>query len=144
MTVRVRLALIGFALTAMLVVSGAASGGKGGPSPGVELGGTGIAAVDGTLRYVARSKAGLTTVTAYDRDGQRVRQGVVGRGVLGIPRVAFDGTLDGLAHDGRSLVLASAAKVERQLPVRGPLDRQSLAAADDHAARLMVVRRALA
>ena len=112
MNVRVRLAIIGFALTAMLVVSTAASGDKGGPSAGVELGGPGIAAVDGTLRYVARSKAGLTTVTAYDRDGQSVRQGVAGRSVLGIPRVAFDGTLDGLAHDGRSLVLASAAKVE--------------------------------
>jgi|RhiMetdeSRZDD1v2_1073273.scaffolds.fasta_scaffold67185_1 hypothetical protein len=112
MTTRVRLALIGFALTAMLVVSGAAFGDKGGPSAGVELGGAGIAAVDGTLRYVARSNAGLTTVTAYDRDGQSVRHGVAGRGVLGIPRVAFDGTLDGLAHDGRSLVLASPGRVE--------------------------------
>jgi len=87
-----------------------ADAGKGGPSPGVELGGRGIAAADGTLRYVARFRAGRTTVTAIDRHGQSLRRGSL-PGALGIPRVAFDGTLGGLAHDGRSLVLSSPGPV---------------------------------
>ena len=111
MTARVRLVLMSFALATMLVVTGSAAGGKGGPSPGVELSGPGIATTNGAVRYVAQYKAGLTTVTAYDRDGQSLGRGSVA-GVLGIPRVAFDGSLDGLAHDGRSLVLASPDKVE--------------------------------
>jgi hypothetical protein len=110
MTARVRLVLIGFALVTTLVLSGAAGAGKGGPSPGVELGGPGIANTAGTLRYVASFKAGNTLVRAFDADGV-VRRGSVA-GLLGIPRVAFDGSLDGLAHDGRSLVLASPDKVE--------------------------------
>lgn len=111
MTARARLALIGLALVTTLVLAGTAGAGKGGPSPGVMLGGRGIASTDGALRYVARHKAGLTTVLAFDRDGQNAGRGSV-TGVLGIPRVAFDGSLDGLSHDGRSLVLASPDKVE--------------------------------
>ena len=110
MTARVRLVVIGFALVTTLVLAGAVGAGKGGPSPGVELGGPGIANTSGTLRYVASFKAGNTLVRAFDADGV-VRRGSV-TGVLGIPRVAFDGSLDGLAHDGRSLVLASPDKVE--------------------------------
>ena len=101
--------LFAVALVAALVSAGAAVAGKGGPSPGVELGGRGIAAADGAVRYVARVKAGWTTVTAIDADGQSSSSAL--RGVLGIPRVAFDGQLGGLAHDGRSLVLASAGPV---------------------------------
>lgn len=103
-----RLALPTSALVAALVLAGGAGAGKGGPSPGVELGGTGVASVDGAVRYVAAARAGRTTVTAIDRDGQVVGRGSV-RGALGIPRVAFDGTLGGLAYDGRTLVLASAS-----------------------------------
>jgi len=110
MTARIRLVLMGFALVTTLVVAGVAGAGKGGPSPGVEFGGPGIANTSGTLRYVASFKAGNTLVRAFDADGV-VRRGTVA-GVLGIPRVAFDGSLDGLAHDGRSLVLASPDKVE--------------------------------
>jgi hypothetical protein len=105
-----RIALVGLALAAMLIPVGTAGGGKGGPSPGVELGGPGIANTSGTLRYVASFKAGNTLVRAFDADGV-VRRGSV-TGLLGIPRVAFDGSLDGLAHDGRSLVLASPDKVD--------------------------------
>lgn len=111
MTARARVVPIGLAFVTMLALAGAAGAGKGGPSPGVLLGGRGIASTDGALRYVARHKDGLTTVLAFDRDGQNVGRGSV-TGLLGIPRVAFDGSLDGLAHDGRSLVLASPDKVE--------------------------------
>lgn len=111
MAARVRLVLMGLALLTTLVLAGTAGAGKGGPSPGVQLGGRGIASTDGALRYVARHKAGLTTVIAFDRDGQRVGRGSVA-GLVGIPRVAFDGSLDGLARDGRSLVLASPDTVD--------------------------------
>jgi len=106
----VRLALAALALTAALVSVTAAAGGKGGASPGVALGGSGIATADGALRYVARLRASRTVVTAVDRDGRVARRGTL-TGALGIPRVAFDGSLGGLAFDGRSLVVASPAPV---------------------------------
>jgi hypothetical protein len=106
----VRLALAVLALTAALVSVTTAVAGKGGASPGVQLGGRGIAAADGALRYVSRHDAGVTTVTAIDRDGRVARTGSV-TGIVGIPRVAFDGSLGGLAFDGRSLVLAAPAPV---------------------------------
>jgi hypothetical protein len=96
-------------LVSLALVSGARAD-KGGPSPGVALGSPGIAAAEGGTRYVATHRAGTTTVRAFDADGRSVRRGTLA-GVFGVPRVAFDGTLDGLAHDGRSLVLASASTV---------------------------------
>jgi hypothetical protein len=110
MTPAVRLALATLALSAALVPVTTAVAGKGGASPGVQLGGRGIATADGALRYVARQRAGVTTVTAIHRDGQVARTGAV-TGVVGIPRVAFDGSLGGLAFDGPSLVLAAPAPV---------------------------------
>ena len=110
MTALARLTLVPLVLVALLVPVGTAGGDKGGPSPGVELGGLGVAAADGTL-YIARSSAARTTVTAFDADGRVARSRSLA-GTLGIPRVAFDGTLGGLAHDGRTLVLASAGTVE--------------------------------
>ena len=110
MTVLSRLALIAATLLVLLAPAGGADAGKGGASPGVELGGRGIATADGALRYVARHRSGLTTVIAIDRDGHVARRGSVA-GILGIPRVAFDGSLGGLAHEGRILVLASPGRV---------------------------------
>lgn len=101
-----RTAFVALAMGVTLGLAGGAAAGKGGPSPGILLGGEGIATADGAFRYVAESQPGRTTVTAFGADGTSLRRGVVA-GVLGIPRVAFDGTLGGLAHDGRSLVLAS-------------------------------------
>jgi DNA-binding beta-propeller fold protein YncE len=110
MTPAARLALALLALTAAIVPVTSAVAGKGGASPGVQLGGRGIATADGALRYVARQRAGVTTVTAIDRDGKVARTGSV-TGVVGLPRVAFDGSLGGLAFDGPSLVLAAPAPV---------------------------------
>ncbi len=95
---------------AALAAAGAANAGKGGPSPGVMLGGKGVAAVDGSVRYVAHHRAGLTTVTAHAGEGTVVRRGAV-TGLVGVPRVAFDGSTGGLTHDGRTLVLASPGAV---------------------------------
>lgn len=98
------------AVVGSLALAGGAGAGKGGPSPGVQLAGRGIVAPEGTVRYVARAAKGVTTVTAYDADGRQVRSGSLD-GLLGIPRVAFDGSLGGLSHDGRSLTLASPGPV---------------------------------
>lgn len=105
MTSFARLVLvIVLAAGAIFASAAAGGGGKGGPSPGVQFAGEGIASASGA-RYVARVRQGTTVVTAYDADG-RLRRGTV-EGAYGVPLVAFDGTLGGLAHDGRSLVLAS-------------------------------------
>ena len=106
MTVRIRLVVLTLLLVATGVVVGGAGAGKGGPSPGVQLEGRGIAKADGALRYATRSLVGSTRVTAFDADGGAARTTTV-QGILGIPFVAFDGALGGLAHDGRSLVLAA-------------------------------------
>jgi hypothetical protein len=107
MTVLARLSLVVLAAVTTLALAGGAAADKGGPSPGVELGGQGITASEGGLRFVAGRRAGTTLVAAFDADGRRVRRASLA-GVFGVPRVAFDGSLGGLAHDGRSLVLASA------------------------------------
>jgi hypothetical protein len=106
MTVRIHLVALAFVLGVPLAVVSGAAAGKGGPAPGVELEGRGIADADGALRYATRSLVGETLVTAFDADGRSVRATRV-KGILGIPFVAFDGTLGGLAHDGRTLVLAA-------------------------------------
>jgi hypothetical protein len=112
MTARTRLATLGLAFAASLVATVCAAADKGGPSPGVQLTGQGLATTDGALRYATRSRAGLTTVTAFDADGRRLRERGL-RGVVGIPFVAFDGSVGGLSGDGRRLVLAAPR------PVRG-------------------------
>src|SRR4051812_42734305 len=86
--------------------AGAAADG-GGPSPGPMMGGPGKANPTRTERYVALPANGGTLVEAI-----RVRDGSVNRwryvqGTLGIPMVAYDGSLGGLSHDGRRLVLES-------------------------------------
>ncbi len=106
MSLRLFHVLFAAVVAAALAAAGAADAGKGGPSPGVMLGGKGVAAVDGSVRYVARHRAGITTVTAHAGETTVVRRGTV-KGLVGVPLVAFDGSTGGLAHDGRTLVLAS-------------------------------------
>jgi hypothetical protein len=110
MTALARFSLVGVALAAALTVAAGAAADKGGPSPGVQLAGRGIVSADAALRYATRSHAGETTVTAFDADGRSVRSGSL-EGIFGIPFVAFDGSLGGLSHDGRRLVLASPGTV---------------------------------
>lgn len=104
---RSRLFLTGLSALAVLVLAGVAAAGKGGPSPGVEIGGIGVVDGDGAVSYAARRAPGQTTVVALDASGRRIRRSAIA-GVFGVPRVAFDGSLGGLSFDGRSLVLASA------------------------------------
>ena len=82
-----------------------AGAGKHGPAPGVVLGRPGVAAQDGSVRYLARRAGRSTAVVALDRTGAVLRTTSL-PGVFGVPRVAYDGSTAGLSHDGRTLVLA--------------------------------------
>ena len=72
-----------------------------GPDPGVSRTGPTLAKV----QYVASPGAAATVVRATNRSG-RVLRSVTVRGNMGFPLVAFDGTVEGLSADGRTLVVA--------------------------------------
>jgi hypothetical protein len=101
--------LIALALVPLALTTSAAVAAKGGPAPGVQTGWDG--AVDGAsdLRYVALPAGKTTAVAAVRRtDGRVLRYGTI-PGAFGVPLVAFDGTTEGISHDGRTLVLAGVA-----------------------------------
>jgi hypothetical protein len=97
-------------LAALLLIplafaSGSAAAG-GGPAPGVTTGWDGVVDRAQGVRYVAMPAARATTVAVVRRtDGRVLRYATVG-GAFGVPLVAFDGTAEGISHDGRTLVLA--------------------------------------
>jgi hypothetical protein len=72
-----------------------------GPDPGVSR--TGVTL--GKVHYVASPGGGTTVVRAINDSG-RVLRSVTVRGNMGFPLVAFDGTVEGLSADGRTLVVA--------------------------------------
>jgi hypothetical protein len=92
-------------LVAVSSTAGAAS--KGGPSPGVAVGGSGVVAPGGAVRYVSFTElAGRTLVAAIGtRSGQVMRSRWLD-GNYGVPLVTFDGQAEGLTRDGRTLLLA--------------------------------------
>jgi hypothetical protein len=93
-------------VTGVAMAAPAASG-NGGPSPGVVQGWDGIAR--GDVRYVAIPNGQQTVLAAIKRGTGRVVRWTFINGNFGIPRVAFDGTTDGLSRDGRTLVLGDVA-----------------------------------
>ena len=84
-----------------------------GPDPGVVQGGRGLVRAD--VRYVAIPTGGDTVVEAISRSTGQVLRYVAVHGNLGLPKVAYDGTTDGISADGRTLVLSQArtAQVRR-------------------------------
>ena len=96
-------------LFALLCVVAAGSGAAdGGPSPGAIVGWDGIKAPAGGIRYVALpGGAARTTVAAVRVSGGRIVRFNTVPGLVGVPQVAFDGSVDGLSIDGRMLVLGS-------------------------------------
>ena len=107
------LRLIAFALVPFALVAGAAAA-LGGPSPGVMTGWDG--AVDGSsgVRYVALPAAKTTAVAVVrTSDGRVLRYATIG-GAFGIPRVAFDGTTEGISRNGETLVLANVGANREQ------------------------------
>ena len=74
-------------LATALVLVASAAGGTPGFAPSV-------LARDGSVRYIATASAGTTTVRAVRvRDGHVLRSRSL-RGPLGIPRVAYDGSIE--------------------------------------------------
>jgi hypothetical protein len=92
-------------LGAAWAATAAADGG--GPSPGPAFGGPGVVTSDGAIRYVALIDGKRTLVESVATQGGQVLHWKSLRGLVGIPMVAWDGTLGGLSRDGQSLVLAS-------------------------------------
>lgn len=96
-----------FFVLAVLISAAPASADGGGPNPGVQQGWGGVARAES--RYVAIPTGTQTVVQEIQRRTGRVLRWTVVEGNFGIPLVAFDGTVDGLARDGRTLVLEDVA-----------------------------------
>jgi hypothetical protein len=94
-----RLGAAAVALLGAVVAAATALGA--GPDPGVSK--TGVTL--GKVQYVASPGGGTTVVRAINGSGRAVRSVTV-RGNMGFPMVAFDGTVEALSADGRTLVLA--------------------------------------
>jgi hypothetical protein len=88
--------------------SAVATADGGGPAPGPVFGQPGKLDAKRAVRYVALNAGSTSTVleTINIHDGNVVRWTSL-RGMLGIPMVAWDGSVGGLSRDGRSLVLGS-------------------------------------
>jgi len=95
--------LLVLALGACALWAATLAGGAG-PSPGLALGGNGVAS--GNARYVTVQAGSSTLLTKIDRNGGKVLRSVRLKGLWGIPLVAFDGTAEGLVAHGRSILLA--------------------------------------
>lgn len=96
-------------LSAVAAGSGAADGG---PSPGAVVGWDGIKAPAGGIRYVALpGGVARTTVAAVRVSGGRIVRFNTVPGLVGVPQVAYDGSVDGLSADGRVLVLGSVPRL---------------------------------
>jgi hypothetical protein len=91
------------ALVAAAVATSAASGV--GPSPGVELGGDGLLAANGAVRYVTVGTPAGTIAQAIRTSDGRVLRFRALRGAHGIPYVTYTGAVGGLSRDGSFLVL---------------------------------------
>jgi hypothetical protein len=93
-------------LAAALALALAAAANAAGPSPGLLQGPAGITAPTQKYRFVTLHGPRTTKLAAIDKATGRVVRSRVLRGEWGIPYVAFDGTVDGLSRDGRTLVIA--------------------------------------
>jgi hypothetical protein len=92
------------ALVLALVLAAAAN--AAGPSPGLLQGPAGITTPTQKYRFVTLHGARTTKLAAIDKSTGRVVHSRLLRGEWGIPFVAFDGTVDGLSRDGKTLVIA--------------------------------------
>lgn len=105
-TLRRLAAVLTVSAAAVCAVAGAAAG-DGGPSPGISLGGNGVAGPGGHIRYVAVSTDRGTLVESIRvRDGHVMHWTEI-RGFYGVPFVTNDGSTGGLSHDLKTLVLES-------------------------------------
>src|SRR5918997_6010675 len=98
--------LFALALVSAALLTGTAAAGKGGPEPGVMFGWDGAVNASAGVRYVALPNGKTTSVAAVRTSDGRVLRFSTIRGMFGVPLVAFDGTTEGISHDGETLVLA--------------------------------------
>ncbi len=96
--------MLRLALVLALVL--AATAHAAGPSPGLLQGPAGITAPAQKYRFVTLHGPRATKLAAIDKATGRVVRSHSLRGEWGIPYVTFDGTVDGLSRDGKTLVIA--------------------------------------
>ena len=89
-----------------------------GPDPGVTLGGLGVGAPGGKIRYVALAAHPGTTVAVIRTRESRVLRSTTYKGSFGIPAVAFDGSTGGVSSDGSTLVLADTRTGNGDYPLK--------------------------
>lgn len=78
-----------------------------GPSPGESFGADGVVGPGGAHRFITVPANRGTVVETVSVRGGRVLNSRFLKGYFGIPMVAYDGSTDGISHDGRRLVLVS-------------------------------------
>jgi hypothetical protein len=91
------------AISVALLASAPSAVADGLPVPGGVTPSSGAPGADG-IRYVARTKAGVTTVRELSASGLVLQRSSV-PGTYMVPAVALDGSPGGLSADGRTLVL---------------------------------------
>jgi hypothetical protein len=77
------------------------------PAPFAVQGGTGLANLDGSVRYLAQSAGANTRITALDAAGDEAVPTVTIRGEYGIATLTQNGLTGGLFHDGSAFVAQS-------------------------------------
>lgn len=88
------------------------------PALGVAAGPSGVAVPRNPYRYVTLRAGRGTMVAAVERTGGEVRRSRLLSGRFTIPAVAQDGSADGLAADGGTLVLSSPRTASRRANTR--------------------------
>jgi hypothetical protein len=101
---RMKRALLPALLFAAILV-GTANGA--GPSPGIAFGSPGVVSHDGKSRYVALRAGKGTLVETLTTQGGVVRHSRFLKGLYGLPMVAYDGSMGGLARNGKRLIVYS-------------------------------------
>jgi len=104
-----RRAAIALVFLTWLGLPQAAETASGPPLPLEDVGGQGVAAADGTFRYVTLRR-GLrdgyeTTLLKVTQEGGKVERSRIIDDDFSVPAVAMDGTPTGLSHDGSTLAL---------------------------------------
>jgi hypothetical protein len=99
--------LIASLAVVLTVVSGAAAAipTKGVPAT-VLVGGQGVRAPDGSVRYITLTSGRNTVVSVVRVQGGQVVRWRLVPGNFGVPVISLDGGTDGVSRDGRKLVLA--------------------------------------
>lgn len=96
----------------VVAAAGAAGASRDGGGPATTLvGGKGVLAPDGKVRYVALTTGRQTIVSVVRARGGQVLRWRIVRGYVGVPVVGLDGTTEGVSRNGRTLVLAGTPEV---------------------------------